>query len=58
MPMLTNGGRPRQCGRLVAGMTGIFLDVLTLVGSNYTPVAYPSDIFRIQLLDVIGSETP
>lgn len=28
-----------------------------IVGSNYTPVAYPSDIFRIQLLDVIGSET-
>ena len=28
-----------------------------LVGSNYTPTGYPSDIFRIQLLDVIGSET-
>ncbi|MEJ2704247.1 MAG: hypothetical protein P8Z79_17565 [Sedimentisphaerales bacterium] len=28
-----------------------------LVGSNYTPVDYPSDIFRIQLLDVIESET-
>jgi hypothetical protein len=28
-----------------------------LVGSNYTPVDYPSDIFHIQLLDVVGSET-
>ncbi len=28
-----------------------------LVGSNYTPVDYPSDIFRIHLLDVIESET-
>ena len=28
-----------------------------LVGSNYTPAGHPSDIFRIQLLDVIGSET-
>jgi len=28
-----------------------------LVGSNYTPVNFPSDIFRIQLLDVVGSET-
>jgi len=28
-----------------------------LVASNYTPVNYPSDIFRIQLLDVVSSET-
>jgi hypothetical protein len=28
-----------------------------LVGSNYTPVDYPSDMFHIQLLDVIESET-
>lgn len=28
-----------------------------LVGSNYTPVNYPSDIFQIQLLDVVESET-
>ncbi|MFC1633560.1 hypothetical protein ACFL5Z_01850 [Planctomycetota bacterium] len=28
-----------------------------LVGSNYTPVNYPSDIFHIQLLDVVESET-
>jgi hypothetical protein len=28
-----------------------------LVASNYTPVDYPSDMFRIQLLDVIESET-
>jgi len=28
-----------------------------LVGSNYTPVDYPSDIFHIQLLDVVESET-
>ena len=28
-----------------------------LVGSNFTPVAYPSDFFRIQLLDIVGSET-
>lgn len=28
-----------------------------LVGSNYTPAGYPSDIFRISLLDVVSSET-
>ncbi len=28
-----------------------------IVGSNYTPTNSPSDIFRISLLDVIGSET-
>lgn len=28
-----------------------------LVGSNYTPASYPSDIFHIQLLDVVESET-
>ncbi|MBN2312745.1 MAG: hypothetical protein JXM79_02380 [Sedimentisphaerales bacterium] len=28
-----------------------------LVGSNYTPVNYPSDIFRIHLLDIVESET-
>jgi len=28
-----------------------------LVGSNYTPAGYPSDMFRIQLLDVVSSET-
>ena len=28
-----------------------------LVGSNYTPAGYPSDLFRIELLDVIESET-
>lgn len=28
-----------------------------LVGANYTPVDYPSDIFHIQLLDVVESET-
>jgi len=28
-----------------------------LVGSNYTPVNCPSDIFHIQLLDVVESET-
>jgi hypothetical protein len=28
-----------------------------LVASNYTPVDYPSDMFRIQLLDVVESET-
>jgi hypothetical protein len=28
-----------------------------LVGSNYTPVDYPSDIFRIYLLDIVESET-
>jgi hypothetical protein len=28
-----------------------------LVGSNYTPVDYPSDIFRIHLLDIVESET-
>jgi len=28
-----------------------------VVASNYAPVGYPSDIFRIQLLDVIENET-